>query len=116
MAEADGRYCRGNCRKSPANGTYTTCHFPLPFYLFSSFGRPASDITQAARDAVTVLDKRKVDFEYEGEMTADIALDFGLMQSSYPFSRLTGKPCWSIICQYSGLRCRAMAAFCQHIL
>ena len=26
--------------------------------------RPASDITQAARDAVKVLDKRKVDFEY----------------------------------------------------
>ena len=29
-------------------------------------------------------------FEYEGEMTADIALDFELMQSRYPFSRLTG--------------------------
>ena len=65
-------------------------HTPrVAFLSFSSFGRPASDITQAARDAVTVLDKRKVDFEYEGEMTADIALDFDLMQSSYPFSRLT---------------------------
>jgi len=65
-------------------------HIPrVAFLSFSSFGRPKSIITQTARQAVEVLDKRKVDFEYEGEMTADVALDYNLMQSSYPFSRLT---------------------------
>ncbi|EHI48436.1 malic enzyme [SAR116 cluster alpha proteobacterium HIMB100] len=57
---------------------------------FSNFGNPDSAITQTARDAVAVLDQRKVDFEYEGEMTADIALDYELMQARYPFSRLKG--------------------------
>ena len=66
-------------------------HIPRVAILsFSNFGSPESEITQTARDAVAVLDKRKVRFEYEGEMTADIALDYGLMQSRYPFSRLTG--------------------------
>ena len=66
-------------------------HIPRVAILsFSNFGSPESEITQTARDAVAVLDKRKVKFEYEGEMTADIALDYSLMQSRYPFSRLTG--------------------------
>ena len=66
-------------------------HVPRVAILsFSNFGSPESEITQTARDAVAVLDKRKVKFEYEGEMTADIALDYDLMQSRYPFSRLTG--------------------------
>ena len=66
-------------------------HIPRVAILsFSNFGSPESQITQTARDAVAVLDKRKVKFEYEGEMTADIALDYDLMQSRYPFSRLTG--------------------------
>lgn len=66
-------------------------HIPRVAILsFSNFGSPESEITQTARDAVAVLDKRKVKFEYEGEMTADIALDYNLMQNRYPFSRLTG--------------------------
>ena len=66
-------------------------HIPRVAILsFSNFGSPESEITQTARDAVAVLDKRKVKFEYEGEMTADIALDYDLMQSRYPFSRLKG--------------------------
>ena len=64
-------------------------HTPrVAFLSFSNFGNPDSAITQTARDAVAVLDERKVDFEYEGEMTADIALDYELMQARYPFSRL----------------------------
>jgi malate dehydrogenase (oxaloacetate-decarboxylating)(NADP+) len=39
--------------------------------------------------APTVLDQRGVDFEYEGEMTVDVALNTAA-QASYPFSRLTG--------------------------
>ena len=66
-------------------------HAPrVAFLSFSNFGNPDSAITQTARDAVAVLDERKVDFEYEGEMTADIALDYELMQARYPFSRLKG--------------------------
>ena len=66
-------------------------HIPRVAILsFSNFGSPESEITQTAKSAVAVLDKRKVKFEYEGEMTADIALDYDLMQSRYPFSRLTG--------------------------
>ena len=66
-------------------------HTPrVAFLSFSNFGNPDIAITQTARDAVAVLDERKVDFEYEGEMTADIALDYELMQARYPFSRLKG--------------------------
>ena len=45
---------------------------------------------QRVRDAVAILDARSVDFEYDGEMSAEVALDYALMQSSYPFSRLKG--------------------------
>ena len=42
------------------------------------------------KKAVDLLDEMDVDFEYEGEMTADIALNAGMMKNLYPFSRLTG--------------------------
>ena len=42
------------------------------------------------RDAVAMLDTRKLDFEYDGEMSADVALDHGLMRRLYPFCRLSG--------------------------
>jgi malate dehydrogenase (oxaloacetate-decarboxylating)(NADP+) len=57
---------------------------------FSNFGNPMREKAQRVRDAVTVLDKRQVDFEYDGEMGADVALDHGLMRRLYPFCRLSG--------------------------
>ncbi|MFQ5954781.1 MAG: NADP-dependent malic enzyme [Kiloniellales bacterium] len=57
---------------------------------FSNFGNPWRQTAQPMRDAVAVLDSRHVDFEYDGEMTADMALDPGLRERFYPFSRLTG--------------------------
>jgi malate dehydrogenase (oxaloacetate-decarboxylating)(NADP+) len=36
------------------------------------------------------MDGRHADFEYEGEMQADVALDYGLMKELYPFTRLSG--------------------------
>jgi malate dehydrogenase (oxaloacetate-decarboxylating)(NADP+) len=57
---------------------------------FSNFGNPPREKAERIREAVTVLDRRQVDFEYDGEMQADVALDFELMRSLYPFSRLTG--------------------------
>jgi len=62
----------------------------VAFLSFSNFGQPVSTITNHPQNAAKILDQRGVDFEYEGEMTADIALDFDLMQARYPFSRLTG--------------------------
>ena len=62
----------------------------VAFLSFSNFGNPKSDITYASQDAVKVLDAKGVSFEYEGEMTANVALDYELMRDRYPFSRLTG--------------------------
>lgn len=62
----------------------------VAFLSFSNFGSHDSEITTAPADAVKVLDGMSdVPFEYEGEMTADVALDYGLMKTRYPFSRLT---------------------------
>jgi malate dehydrogenase (oxaloacetate-decarboxylating)(NADP+) len=41
------------------------------------------------RKAVAVLDERNVDFEYDGEMAADVALSREAM-ALYPFCRLSG--------------------------
>ena len=57
---------------------------------FSNFGNPLREKAQRVREAVEVLNHRDVDFEYDGEMSADVALDFDLMRKSYPFCRLTG--------------------------
>ncbi|MEM7546372.1 MAG: NADP-dependent malic enzyme [Pseudomonadota bacterium] len=56
---------------------------------YSTFGYPTSERSQNLRDAVTILEERSVDFEFEGEMAADVALDPEAMKA-YPFSRLTG--------------------------
>ncbi|HJS31719.1 MAG TPA: phosphate acyltransferase, partial [Alphaproteobacteria bacterium] len=57
---------------------------------FSTFGNPLKDNMLMVREAVAELDRRKVDFEYEGDIAADVALDYELMKSLYPFSRLSG--------------------------
>ena len=57
---------------------------------YSNFGQPQTDNVSRIRDAVAILDKRGVDFEYDGDMAADTALNFNLMQQHYPFCRLTG--------------------------
>jgi malate dehydrogenase (oxaloacetate-decarboxylating)(NADP+) len=56
---------------------------------FSSFGNPPISKAQRVRDTVIELDRRQVDFEYDGEMAADVALDPELM-ALYPFCRLKG--------------------------
>ncbi len=56
---------------------------------FSSFGHPPGERTQHVKDAVKLLHNRKVDFEVDGEMAADVALNRELA-AAYPFSRLTG--------------------------
>lgn len=56
---------------------------------FSTFGNPSSDITSRIRNAVKILASRNVDFEYDGEISAEVALNKNLMKL-YPFCRLSG--------------------------
>ena len=56
---------------------------------FSTFGHPKAERAEKIQEAVRILDSMRVDFEYDGEMSADIALNRELM-TQYPFSRLTG--------------------------
>ncbi len=61
----------------------------VAFVSFSTFGYPVSERAEKMHQAPVVLDQRGVDFEYEGEMTVDVALN-PRAQEAYPFSRLTG--------------------------
>ncbi|MBP7190510.1 MAG: NADP-dependent malic enzyme [Rickettsiaceae bacterium] len=56
---------------------------------FSTFGNPSRDITSRIRNAVKILESRNVDFEYDGEMSPEVALNKNLMKL-YPFCRLSG--------------------------
>jgi malate dehydrogenase (oxaloacetate-decarboxylating)(NADP+) len=57
---------------------------------FASFGQPQRAHAEHVKDAVRILDGRGVKFEYDGEMSADVALNYELMKRLYPFCRLTG--------------------------
>jgi malate dehydrogenase (oxaloacetate-decarboxylating)(NADP+) len=56
---------------------------------YSTFGQPPGERAAKVQDAVAILDKRGVDFEYDGEMAADVALD-AVKMAAHPFCRLTG--------------------------
>ena len=61
----------------------------VAFLSFSNFGDARTSVPTNIRDAVKLLDEREVEFEYDGEMTADVALDPAL-RALYPFCRLNG--------------------------
>ena len=61
----------------------------VAFVSFSTFGYPISERAEKMRIAPEVLQQRGVDFEFEGEMAVDVALNVQEMKK-YPFSRLTG--------------------------
>jgi len=61
----------------------------VAFLSFSTFGYPVSERATKMHLATNVLDRRGVDFEYDGEMTVDVALNPDAM-AQYPFCRLTG--------------------------
>lgn len=61
----------------------------VAFLSFSNFGYPLSERAVKMAHATEVLDARGADFEYEGEMTVDVALN-PVQAAKYPFSRLTG--------------------------
>ena len=61
----------------------------VAFLSYSTFGNPKGTFLDNVREAITVLDGRNVGFEYEGEMTPDVALN-PKQQANYPFARLSG--------------------------
>ncbi len=56
---------------------------------YSTFGQPEGERSRHVREAVQILDRRRVDFEFDGEMAADVALNPKVM-AAYPFCRLSG--------------------------
>jgi len=61
----------------------------LALLAFSTFGHPEGERSTRVIEAVKILDGKRVDFEYDGEMAADVALNPELA-AAYPFCRLSG--------------------------
>jgi malate dehydrogenase (oxaloacetate-decarboxylating)(NADP+) len=62
----------------------------VAFLSYSAFGNPMGERSAKVRQAVEMLDARGVDFEYEGEMPPELALD-PESRENYPFMRLTDR-------------------------
>ena len=63
----------------------------VAFLSFTNFGNPTRASVEPIKEAVRVLDRREdVDFEYDGEMAVDMALDPALRERFYPFARIKG--------------------------
>ncbi|HXH00046.1 MAG TPA: NADP-dependent malic enzyme [Sphingomicrobium sp.] len=61
----------------------------VAFVSYTTFGNPPGRHIDELRDAVKLLDSLQTDFEYEGEMGPDVALNHDMQQKYYPFSRLS---------------------------
>ena len=61
----------------------------VAFLSYSTFGNPSGKWLENIREAVAIMDERRVNFEYEGEMAPDAALNPTIMEN-YPFMRLSG--------------------------
>jgi malate dehydrogenase (oxaloacetate-decarboxylating)(NADP+) len=55
---------------------------------YSTFGNPMGDRSVKLREAVAMLDEMDIDFEYEGEMPPELALE-PERRGNFPFMRLT---------------------------
>jgi malate dehydrogenase (oxaloacetate-decarboxylating)(NADP+) len=62
----------------------------VAFTSYTTFGNPPGMHIEGLREAVKLLDGFKADFEYDGEMAPDVALNFEMQKRYYPFSRLSG--------------------------
>ena len=60
----------------------------VAFLSYSTFGNPPGDRGEKVREAIRILDGKGVDFEYEGEMPPELALD-PEQRANYPFMRLS---------------------------
>jgi malate dehydrogenase (oxaloacetate-decarboxylating)(NADP+) len=61
----------------------------VAFLSYSTFGNPPGNWLENIRDAVAILDEEGAEFEYEGEMAPDVALNMRML-AKYPFARLSG--------------------------
>ena len=61
----------------------------VAFLSHSTFGKPISKNTKHVRDAIELLKKEQVDFDFDGEMQPDVALN-PIYQEVYPFSKIVG--------------------------
>ena len=61
----------------------------VAFLSHSTFGKPISKNTKHVRDAIDLLKKENVDFDFDGEMQPDVALN-PVYQEIYPFSKIVG--------------------------
>jgi malate dehydrogenase (oxaloacetate-decarboxylating)(NADP+) len=61
----------------------------LALLAFSTFGHPPGERSERVQEAVRLLDREHVNFEYDGEMAADVALNMEAREA-YPFCRLSG--------------------------
>ena len=62
----------------------------VAFLSHSTFGKPISKNTKHVRDAINLLKEEKVNFDFDGEMQPDVALN-PIYQEIYPFSKIVGK-------------------------
>ena len=62
----------------------------VAFTSYTTFGNPPGMHIEGLREAVKLLDGFHCDFEYEGEMAPDVALNYDMQRQYYPFSRLSG--------------------------
>jgi malate dehydrogenase (oxaloacetate-decarboxylating)(NADP+) len=82
--------CLADITEQAAGTVRRMGHVPRVALLsFATFGNPPVSKAARIRDVVQALDRRRLDFEYDGEMAVDVALDPELMRL-YPFCRLTG--------------------------
>ncbi len=62
----------------------------VAFVSHSTFGQPLTSRTKHIRDAVEILKEKKVDFEFDGDMQPDVALN-SEYEELYPFAKIVGK-------------------------
>ncbi len=61
----------------------------VAFVSHSTFGQPLTSRTKHIKEAVEILKEKKVDFEFDGDMQPDVALNEEY-KSLYPFSKIVG--------------------------
>jgi malate dehydrogenase (oxaloacetate-decarboxylating)(NADP+) len=62
----------------------------VAFTSYTTFGNPPGMHIEELREAVQMLGTFKADFEFEGEMAPDVALNYDMQKRFYPFTRLSG--------------------------
>ncbi len=86
------------CANGLADIAISTANFARGFGIipkvallsYSTFGNPQGERMEKVRKAASILDARDVDFVYEGDIAADVALN-PHHYLTYPFSRLDGE-------------------------